>query len=82
MREGDRVVFTQDQLGLVENLNQRGFKEEMVNAGDEGVYVEEHPLAHGADTRLPDWHIVKVKVGGRELLCPCHESHFKVAGDA
>lgn len=73
MNAGQQVRFTTGDLGLIETPSDNRFQEEMISAGDVGVYVGKHPSPALA---AEDWHLVKVEVGGRTLYAPVHRGHI------
>lgn len=72
MKEGTKVRFTSNQLGLMTNVMNHYFEPEVANKGDEGTYLRPHPT-------IPDWHVIQVKVDGRseDFFAPVHESMFE-----
>lgn len=72
LKEGEKVRFTAERLGLIESLMYPRFEPETVGAGDLGEYVGVHEAL-----RKEGWHITRVEVDGRELFCPVHESQFE-----
>lgn len=68
------VRFTAGPLGLVEHEQGTYFVPEVVSVGDVGEDVGLHPDPELAEA---GWHLVRVRVGERELFCPCHERQFE-----
>lgn len=74
LKPGAAVRFTMGNLGLMVDQASFKFEDEIVNEGDEGVYIGPHPNGNlGAE-----WALVEVETGDRVLLCPCHTSSFEV----
>jgi hypothetical protein len=71
-KSGVSVRFTRGPLGLVTTAEQTYFEPETVKAGDTGSYLKPHPSLNE-----PGWHLVRVEIDGRKLLCPCHEYQFE-----
>jgi hypothetical protein len=71
--QGQRVRFTADNLGCLEEPGVGRFLDHHVMADDEGVYQEPHP-----SPLLGDWHHCTVEHEGKTLYVPVHESHFEV----
>lgn len=72
---GEAVRITAYRMGLLETVDSVRFEDELAKEGDLGVYV-------GLHSKLDDWHIVRVTVDGRELVCPCHVSQFEAVAQS
>jgi hypothetical protein len=79
-QKGQKVRFTQDNLGTTSGLYDTRMTEHIVNAGDTGTYIEPHKALNTAEGE--DWHIVAVNLGLAVpyvlLYVPVHSSMFEV----
>lgn len=66
------VVFTEDNLGLMEGPNDNRFTDLVVDAGKKGQYV--------GPSVIDGYHVIAVFVEGRVLYCPARTNQFTVEG--
>lgn len=74
IENGTRVRFTHGPIGLLSDPDAMKFAEPVVQAGDFGTYLYEHPALDG-------WHIIEVVIPevSTNLYAPVARAQFEVA---